>query len=81
MPKEKSIRDQKGGIPLIIPKIIPHGIIKIHAIIPNSTTQRFLTGSRSGPIKAIAITTCAKANQSVPYSIKGKVVAVFVIPS
>jgi hypothetical protein len=37
-----------------------------HAIRPNSITQRFRTGSRSGPTKSTARIRWAKASQSVP---------------
>jgi hypothetical protein len=36
------------------------------AIMPKFTTQAFFTRSRNGPKNAMAMTKCAKANQSVP---------------
>ena len=57
---------QNGGMPRRGPQISASGITKAQAIMPNSITQRFLTGSRKGPQNAIAMTMCAKASQSVP---------------
>jgi len=48
------------------PAINASGTTAAHAMSPKVTTHAFRTGSRSGPMKATAITRCAKASQSVP---------------
>ena len=55
IPKDMSMNCQKNGISRIAAKIRVQGTIKAQAIIPNSTTHMFLTGSRKGPMKAMAI--------------------------
>jgi hypothetical protein len=55
IPNEQSTMIQKYGIPRIGPQISAIGINNTHAIIPNSTTHIFLTGSRNAPRNAIAI--------------------------
>lgn len=43
-------------MPRMGPQINASGMTNRQAIMPNSTTQMFLTGSLSGPKKATAIT-------------------------
>src|SRR5579871_2836295 len=70
-PKEQSISRQPNGMPRIPPAHNANGTTSAHAIIPNSTTQIFLTGFLNGPTNATAITKCANASQSVPYAMNG----------
>ena len=65
-PNKQSISRHQNGIPRTSPAISARGTTAAQAIIPHSITQRFRTGSRSGPTKSAAITRCAKASQSVP---------------
>jgi hypothetical protein len=65
-PNEQSIKRQPNGISRMPPMTKAKGITSTQAIIPNSMTQMFFTGSRNGPMNAMAITKCANASQSVP---------------
>ena len=65
-PKEQSISRQNIGMPRNPPTIRANGTTSTQAIMPNSITQMFRTGSRIAPMKAMAMTMWAKASQSVP---------------
>ena len=65
-PNAQSINRQPIGIPRTPPMSSANGTTSTHAIIPNSITQIFFTGSRSGPRNASAMTKCPNASQSVP---------------
>ena len=66
IPNEQSINRHQKGMPRIPPIMIAKGMMRIQAITPNWITHLFFTGSLNGPIKRIARTKWAKANQSYP---------------
>jgi hypothetical protein len=65
-PNEQSINRHHNGMPRNAPNPRANGITSPQAISPKSNSQRLRTGSRYAPMKAIAITKCPNASQSVP---------------
>src|ERR1043166_9421522 len=66
IPNEQSIIRQPQGIPRTSPAISANGIMDTQAMMPACKTQIFFIGSRSGPMKKMAIPRGANASQSVP---------------
>src|SRR6185369_8884631 len=64
IPNEQSIIRHQSGMPRTPPKTNTYGMTRTQAINPKSNNHRFRTGSRSAPIKAMAITKCPNASQS-----------------